>query len=116
MSASGFVAVLVIHLHFADAGSLKGKRKELASIKAVLRGRLGATVAEIDHQDLWQRATLTAALTGGSLRALGDATENLERWLESSLPDGVRIERMIASVDELAELVGTRAPSFRVEG
>ena len=36
MSQSGFVAVLVIDLHFPDAGSLKGKRKELSSIKAQL--------------------------------------------------------------------------------
>ena len=68
MSASGFVAVLVIDLHFPQAGSLKGKRKELSSIKAQLHGRLGAAVAEVGHQDLWQRSTLTAALTGGSLR------------------------------------------------
>ena len=51
------MAVLVIELHFPDAGSLKGKRKELSSIKAQLHGRLGAAVAETDHQDLWQRAT-----------------------------------------------------------
>ena len=67
MSGSGFVAVLVIDLHFPDAGSLKSKRKELSSIKAQLHGRLGVAVSETDHQDLWQRATLTAALTGGSL-------------------------------------------------
>ena len=38
-----------------------------------LRYRLGAAVAEIDHQDLWQRATLTAALTGASPGALTHA-------------------------------------------
>jgi hypothetical protein len=103
MSASGFVAVLVIDLHFADTGSLKGKRKELSSIKAGLRGRLGATVAEIDHHDLWQRATLTAALTGGSLGRLNSAADNIERWLEARVPDGVRVQRIVASVDELAE-------------
>lgn len=108
MSSSGFVAVLVIDLHFADAGSLKGKRKELSSIKAVLRGRLGAAVAEIDHHDLWQRATLSAALTGGSLGALTDAIEKLERWLQWRVGDGVRIERIIASVDELADTVGIK--------
>ena len=43
--ASGFVAVLVIDLHFPDAGSLKGKRKELSSIKAQLHGRLGRAVS-----------------------------------------------------------------------
>jgi uncharacterized protein YlxP (DUF503 family) len=103
MSASGFVAVLVIDLHFADTGSLKGKRKELSSIKAGLRGRLGATVAEIDHQDLWQRATLTAALTCGSLRTLNSAVDKLERWLESRVPDGVSVRRIVASVEELAD-------------
>ena len=101
MSKSGFVAVLVIELHFPDAGSLKSKRKELSSIKAQLRGRLGAAVAEIDHQDTWQRSTLTAALTGGSLSTLTAAADNVERWLDARWPDGVRVQRMIASVEDL---------------
>jgi uncharacterized protein YlxP (DUF503 family) len=101
MAASGFVAVLVIDLHFPDAGSLKGKRKELSSIKAQLHGRLGAAVAEVDHQELWQRARLTAALTGGSLARLSAAVDDLERWLVARCPDGVRVERIVASVDEL---------------
>lgn len=97
----GFVAVLVIHLHFAQAGSLKHKRKELSSIKAVLHRRLGVAVAEIDHQDLWQRATLTAAVTGASLAALTQTTDRVERWLQARVPDGVRVERIVASVEEL---------------
>lgn len=100
--ASGFVALLVIELHFPDAGSLKGKRKELSSIKAQLHGRLGAAVAEVADQDLWQRATLTAALTGGSLPALSRAADNVERWLEARWPDGVRVQRIVASVQDLA--------------
>ncbi len=56
-----FFALLLIHLHFPDAGSLKGKRKELASIKAQLQTRLGVSVSEVDHQDTWQRSTLAAA-------------------------------------------------------
>jgi uncharacterized protein YlxP (DUF503 family) len=101
MSSGGYVAVLVIELHFADASSLKSKRKELSSIKAALHGRLGAAVAEIDHHDLWQRATLTAALTAGSLHALSAAADRAERWLEARVPDGVRVQRIVASVEEL---------------
>jgi hypothetical protein len=101
MSAGGFVAVLVIDLHFADAGSLKAKRKDLSSIKAVLQGRFGATVAETDHQDKWQRATLTAGLTSGSLGTLTASADRLERWLDARLPDGVRVERIVTSVQEL---------------
>jgi uncharacterized protein len=101
MASSGFVAVLVVDLHFPDAGSLKSKRKELSSIKAQLHGRLGAAVAEVAHQDLWQRATLTAALTGGSLSALCAAADNVERWLEARWPEGVQIQRIVASVEDL---------------
>ncbi len=101
MSASGFVAVLTIDLHFPEAGSLKSKRKDLSSIKSQLHGRLGLAVAETDYQDLWQRARLTAALTGGSLTGLSAAVDRVERWLESRCPDGVHVERFIASVEEL---------------
>jgi uncharacterized protein YlxP (DUF503 family) len=101
MAAGGFIAVLVIDLHFPDAGSLKGKRRELSSVKAQLQGRLGTTVAETDHHDLWQRSTLTAALTGGSLVALCSAADKVERWLHARFPDGVRVERLLASVEDL---------------
>ena len=93
--------MLTIDLHFPEAGSLKSKRKELSSIKAQLHGRLGLTVAETDYQDLWQRARLTAALTGGSPTILSAAVDNVERWLYARCPDGVRVQRLLASVDEL---------------
>jgi uncharacterized protein YlxP (DUF503 family) len=98
---SGFVAVLVIDLHFPDAGSLKAKRKELSSIKSQLRGRMGAAVAEVEHQDKWQRARLTAAVTGGSLATLRRTTDKIERWLDARWPEGVRVERLVASVEDL---------------
>jgi uncharacterized protein len=101
MPGSGFVAVLVIDLHFPESGSLKSKRKELSSIKSQLHGRLGVAVAETDHQDLWQRARLTAAMTGGSLATLTAAADNVERWLHVRCPDGVRVERVLASVEDL---------------
>ena len=98
---SGFVAVLLIDLHFPDVASLKGKRKELSSIKAQLRGRMGVAVAEVEHQDLWQRARLTAAVTGGSLHALHTVVDGIERWLDARWPEGVRVERLVASVEDL---------------
>jgi uncharacterized protein len=100
-SDDGFVAVLVIDLHFPDAYGLKAKRKELSSIKAQLHGRLGVAVSETGHQDLWQRATLTAALTGGSLRRLAAAADEVERWIIARCPDGASVERLVASVEDL---------------
>jgi uncharacterized protein YlxP (DUF503 family) len=99
--ADAYVALLLIHLHFPEAGSLKAKRKDLASVKAQLHGRMGVTVAEVDHQDLWQRATLAAALTGGSLSRLDDAVDGVERFLLDRFPETCRVERTVASFDEV---------------
>jgi uncharacterized protein len=96
-----FVALLLIDLHFPDAGSLKAKRKDLASIKAQLHGRLGVTVAEVDHQDLWQRATLAAAVTGGSVTAVEQAADRVERFLDERLPQGYRMDRAVTSFEEV---------------
>ena len=93
--------MLVIDLHFPDAGSLKAKRKDLASVKAQLHGRLGAAVSEIDHQDTWQRATLAAALTSGSLAVLTSHADRVERWLDSRFPEGVRVRRLVTSLEDL---------------
>ncbi len=93
--------MLVIDLHFPDAGSLKSKRKELSSIKSQLHGRLGVAVSETGYQDLWQRATLTAALTSGSLRRLAAAADDVERWILARCPEGASVERLVASVEDL---------------
>ncbi len=96
-----YVALLLIDLHFPDAGSLKAKRKDLASIKALLHGRLGVTVAEVDHQDLWQRSTLAAAVTGGSITAVDQAADRVERFLDERLPQGYGIRRTATSFEEV---------------
>ena len=101
---SAYVALLTIHLHFPDAGSLKGKRKELSSVKAQLHQRLGLAVAEVDHQDLWQRATIAAALVRGSMSHLHDAVDGVQRFLDSRFPEGVRMDSIMASFDDVEGL------------
>lgn len=96
-----FVCLLELHLHFPDNGSLKGKRKELSSLKEQLRHRFGASVAETDHQDLWQRSTLSAALVGRDVHSVEEAAAKLTRYVESRFPDGVRVERGLISADEI---------------
>ncbi len=102
MSArGGYVAMLVIDLRLHDASSLKGKRRELAPVKTWLRGR-GASVAETGYLEKWQRASLTAAVASGSLGALAEACDSIERWLHARFPDGdVSVERLLASAEDL---------------
>jgi uncharacterized protein YlxP (DUF503 family) len=96
-----FVCLVEIHLHFPDNGSLKGKRKEIAGVKAQLQRRFGAAVSETGHHDLWQRATLTAALVGRDAATVDDAAAKLGRYVESQFPQGVRVERGLLSAEEV---------------
>lgn len=107
MSASGFVAVLVVDLHFPEAGSLKGKRKDLQSIKSIVQGRFGAAVSEVAYQDLWQRTRLIACIAGGSATIVQQRAEHLERWLDSRSALGAGIERIVISIEDLRDLVST---------
>ena len=96
-----FVCLLEIHLHFPDNGSLKGKRKELSSLKAQLQRRFGAAVAETGHHDLWQRSELTAALVGREAGALTDRAAALERYVISMFPESSRVECRLVSREDL---------------
>ena len=96
-----FVCLVEIHLHFPDNGSLKGKRKEIAGLKAQLQRRFGAAVSETAHHDLWQRATLTAALVGRDAAVVDGAAAKLARYVDSQFPQGARVERGLLSADEV---------------
>ena len=79
--SGGFVAILAVELHFPAAGSLKGKRKYVLSAKAQLQNRFGASVAEVDHHELWQRCSLTAAFVARSPVDAERLARNAEQWL-----------------------------------
>ena len=102
--ASGYVVVLRIHLHFPEAGSLKAKRSELKAVKAALHQRLGLAVAEIDHQDTWQRSTLLVAIAAGGLQQAEQAADGVQRWLDAHLPQGAWMERHTASWSDLESI------------
>ena len=52
------VGLLILNLHLPDAHSLKEKRFTVRKIQDRLRARFNVAVAELDHQDLWQRAMI----------------------------------------------------------
>lgn len=52
------VGTLEIELHLPGATSLKEKRMVIRSLIDRLRRRFNVAVSEVDHHDLWQRATL----------------------------------------------------------
>jgi uncharacterized protein len=96
-----YVCLVEIQLHFPDNGSLKGKRKELSSLKAQLQRRFGAAVAETAHHDLWQRSELTAALVGNGITDLGNRVAALERYVISMFPETATVESRLVSREDL---------------
>ena len=50
------VGLLTLEIHLPDARSLKDKRQVLRSLKDRLRARFNVAVAELDHQETWQRS------------------------------------------------------------
>jgi uncharacterized protein YlxP (DUF503 family) len=96
---SAFVCLVEVRLHFGDVQDLKGKRKLVKSLKDGLRQRFGASVAEIDGHDTWQRTTLLCALVGDG--EVGDRADALTRFVDSRCPDGCSFERDLLSLHDI---------------
>ena len=96
---STFVALVELGLHYNDSGSLKGKRKEVSSLKTLLRQRFGASVAEIAGHDTWQRATLLCVLAGD--REIEHRAEALARFAEGRCPEGCSVKIDLRSLEDI---------------
>ena len=72
-----FVGVYRVEIFIPGAHSLKEKRSVLQSLKAKL-GQLGLAVAEVDGQDLWQRASLGVAAVSSDSGWLQDLPARIE--------------------------------------
>src|SRR5579864_3458817 len=72
------IAVLTLELRIEGARSLKDKRRVLRSLKDKLRAGFNISVAEMDRNDLWQRATLGVAGISGSRDYLAGLMQQVE--------------------------------------
>jgi uncharacterized protein YlxP (DUF503 family) len=89
------IGVLTLEIVLENAHSLKDKRHVVKSLQDRLRAKFNVAVAEIDYQDLWQRA-LVAAVTVSS--------------------DHVHAEKVLQSVEEeAAALLGSELAHATVE-
>ena len=96
-----FVELIEIRLHFGEVQDLKGKRKRVKSLKDSIRQRFGASVAEIEGHDKWQRSVLLDALVGDG--EISDRADRLVRFVESRCPDGCSFERDLVSLRDIRD-------------
>jgi uncharacterized protein len=85
------VAVERFDLRIPAARSLKEKRHVVKGLTAALRQTFEVSVAEVDHQDLWQRATIAVAAVGADqhhLRRVMQAVgKRVDAWIEVEVID-----------------------------
>ncbi|MBA3344775.1 MAG: DUF503 domain-containing protein [Gemmatimonadales bacterium] len=83
------LAITTWDLHLPSCHSLKEKRGVLKPLTVGLRRTLNVSVAEIGHQDLWQRAEIACAVIGSARPVVDDVLRAADRMVEET--DGVRI-------------------------
>lgn len=80
------VALERFDLRIPGCGSLKEKRHVLKTLSNAIRSRFNVAVAEVDHQDLWQRAAIGVAVVSGeryhARRIMHEVEKLVERWAE----------------------------------
>jgi uncharacterized protein len=84
--ASGWVGILTCELHFPEAHSLQN--------------RVGASVSEVDHHDVWQRARITAACVAREHREVERLLDEAERWLRGQEWEVALVERLIVDPED----------------
>jgi len=88
------VGVIDWELEVFGCQSLKEKRSVVRSLKERLRNRFNVAVAETGHNDLWQRAELTACTVCTDRRQADSALESFDRFIASDPRARViRVER-----------------------
>ena len=83
------MALMVRELHLPGCQSLKDKRTILKSLKDRMHNRFNVSVAETGHQDLWQRAELTAAVVTTDRRHADSVLREADHMVAGA--DGARI-------------------------
>jgi uncharacterized protein YlxP (DUF503 family) len=83
------IGLLTLEIHIPDARSLKDKRQVLRSLKDRLRAHFNVAIAELEHQDLWQRAKVGIVSISGDGKHLEESLAAVaaesERILERNL-------------------------------
>ncbi len=79
------VALGTVELHLPDVASLKDKRHVLKGLKERVRARFEVAVAEVDHHDLWQRATLAVAYVSHDSRHANEVVSKAMDFIETNV-------------------------------
>jgi len=78
------VGLLRLEVHVPNARTLKDKRSVLNSLKDQLRGRFNISVAEVDANETWQRATVGISTVGNSRAYAEGLLREVMAWVRTT--------------------------------
>lgn len=81
------IGLCTIDLRLPGNGSLKGKRSITKSIVTRVSREFNVSVAEVDAQNMWQRAVLGVACVSSSADYAHGQLERVVQWIETHRPD-----------------------------
>jgi uncharacterized protein YlxP (DUF503 family) len=98
-----FVCVARLTLQIHESGSLKAKRQVLRRVTERVKARFNVAVAEVDDQDLWQKATLALAVVGNERAHVDEQMEKIIHFVEEMYiaPLVTREKEILALGDKL---------------
>ena len=76
-----FIGVARFDLFIPASGSLKDKRQVVRSVTQTVRKKFSVAIAEVDHQDLWQRSALGVSCISESVAHCRQVLEEIERTI-----------------------------------
>jgi len=90
-----FVGVARFELRLPGCTSLKQKRSALRGLTSLIKGKFNAAVAEVDHQDQHQRATVGVSVIADTQFHVRRVLHEVERHVQTY----PRVETIDVAVD-----------------
>tara|TARA_B100000949_G_C14073383_1_gene362741 strand:- start:33 stop:326 length:294 start_codon:yes stop_codon:yes gene_type:complete len=81
------VGVGKLTLRLPENQSLKGKRRVISSLCSRVRNKFNVSIAEVEHQDSWQLATLGITCASNDFRHADDVLSEVGSFIERSRED-----------------------------
>lgn len=78
------IGLLTIDLHIPGANSLKSKRMAVKSLIARIKTKFNVSIAEVDHNDLWQRSVLAVALVANETQIINKVFERIRNLISET--------------------------------
>ena len=95
-----FIGIARYELFIPASRSLKDKRQVIRSVSSAVANKFNVSIAEVDHQNLWQRTALGVACVAESIGHCRKVLQEVEKVIGRSAIDGAEI------VDRSIQVIG----------